>query len=358
MSTHRTVTRLSGLLVAGTFVLAACSSSGASTAPSAAAPSAAATSAASGAAPSAGGSAAAAGDPKTATSAADVRRRGCRLRRRQGRGPGQPHRHPARLGELRPDDHRLHGEVRDQGPVGPARRRQRRPRSTPPRTSPAPAASPTSSTSPRPSPWRTPTCSRRTRSRRGPTSPTRTRRRPASGPTTTRASSRSATTRSSAPSPRSPTSPIPSTRARSPSTATRSRPAAGFNGVVMAALANGGSADDIAPGVDFFKKLADIGQPAAGRPDRRPRSPPARRRSSSTGRTTSRPDRDAQAEGHRLEGRRPERRAAGRGVLQRGHQQGRPASCGRPLLGGVRLLAGGPERLAEGLRAARSACRR
>ena len=32
---------------------------------------------------------------------------------------------------------------------------------------------------------------------------------------------------------------------------------AGFNGVVMAALANGGSADDIAPGVDFFKKLAD-----------------------------------------------------------------------------------------------------
>ena len=72
MSTHRTVTRLSGLLVAGTFVLAACSSSGASTAPSAAAPSAAATSAASGAAPSAGGSAAAAGDPKTATSAADV----------------------------------------------------------------------------------------------------------------------------------------------------------------------------------------------------------------------------------------------------------------------------------------------
>ncbi len=34
---------------------------------------------------------------------------------------------------------------------------------------------------------------------------------------------------------------------------------AGFNGVVMAALANGGSADNIAPGVDFFKKLADSG---------------------------------------------------------------------------------------------------
>ncbi len=34
---------------------------------------------------------------------------------------------------------------------------------------------------------------------------------------------------------------------------------AGFNGVVMASLANGGSADDIAPGVDFFKKLNDSG---------------------------------------------------------------------------------------------------
>ncbi|HEX9044043.1 MAG TPA: ABC transporter substrate-binding protein [Candidatus Limnocylindrales bacterium] len=34
---------------------------------------------------------------------------------------------------------------------------------------------------------------------------------------------------------------------------------AGFNGVVMAAVANGGSADNIAPGVDFMKKLADMG---------------------------------------------------------------------------------------------------
>lgn len=35
--------------------------------------------------------------------------------------------------------------------------------------------------------------------------------------------------------------------------------AAGFHGVVMAALANGGSADDIAPGVEFFKQLSDAG---------------------------------------------------------------------------------------------------
>jgi putative spermidine/putrescine transport system substrate-binding protein len=35
--------------------------------------------------------------------------------------------------------------------------------------------------------------------------------------------------------------------------------AAGFNGVMMAALANGGSADDIAPGVEFFRKLKEAG---------------------------------------------------------------------------------------------------
>ncbi|MDP9436635.1 MAG: extracellular solute-binding protein [Actinomycetota bacterium] len=35
--------------------------------------------------------------------------------------------------------------------------------------------------------------------------------------------------------------------------------AAGFNGVAMAALANGGSPDDIAPGVEFFRKLKEAG---------------------------------------------------------------------------------------------------
>jgi putative spermidine/putrescine transport system substrate-binding protein len=34
---------------------------------------------------------------------------------------------------------------------------------------------------------------------------------------------------------------------------------AGFNGVMMAALANGGSADDIAPGVEFFRQLKEAG---------------------------------------------------------------------------------------------------
>jgi putative spermidine/putrescine transport system substrate-binding protein len=35
--------------------------------------------------------------------------------------------------------------------------------------------------------------------------------------------------------------------------------AAGFNGVMMASLANGGSADDIAPGVEFFRQLKEAG---------------------------------------------------------------------------------------------------
>ena len=37
----------------------------------------------------------------------------------------------------------------------------------------------------------------------------------------------------------------------------------------MAAIANGGSADDIAPGVDFFGELKEAGQLPAGRPDAR-----------------------------------------------------------------------------------------
>ncbi|MCV4639666.1 ABC transporter substrate-binding protein, partial [Escherichia coli] len=34
---------------------------------------------------------------------------------------------------------------------------------------------------------------------------------------------------------------------------------AAFSGVLMVALSQGGSADDIAPGVEFFRKLADAG---------------------------------------------------------------------------------------------------
>ena len=65
---------------------------------------------------------------------------------------------------------------------------------------------------------------------------------------------------------------------------------AGFNGVVMAALANGGSADDIAPGVDFFKQLNDAGNLLPVDPTPR-RSRPARRPASSTGSTPTLPRR-------------------------------------------------------------------
>ena len=60
---------------------------------------------------------------------------------------------------------------------------------------------------------------------------------------------------------------------------------AAFSGVVMASVANGGSADDIAPGVDYFAQ--DERRPATCSRSTRPRrrSSPARPRSSSTGTT-------------------------------------------------------------------------
>ncbi len=53
---------------------------------------------------------------------------------------------------------------------------------------------------------------------------------------------------------------------------------AAFHGVVMAAIANGGSVDNIQPGIDFFKKLKKDGNFIRSTPRRRP-SPPDRRRS-------------------------------------------------------------------------------
>ena len=50
-----------------------------------------------------------------------------------------------------------------------------------------------------------------------------------------------------------------STRARSRSTAIRRRPARRSPACMMVALSQGGSADDIAPGVEFFRKLKEAG---------------------------------------------------------------------------------------------------
>ena len=80
-----------------------------------------------------------------------------------------------------------------------------------------------------------------------------------SGTTTTPASCRSATTPSSATIAKVADLADPKYKGKVALNGDPLKASAGFNGVVMAALANGGSADNIAPGVDFFKKLADSG---------------------------------------------------------------------------------------------------
>ena len=58
---------------------------------------------------------------------------------------------------------------------------------------------------------------------------------------------------------RSPISTTRSTPVRSPSTAIPVRPGAAFAGVWAAALANGGSFDDIMPGIEYFADLKEQG---------------------------------------------------------------------------------------------------
>ena len=140
-------------------------------------------------------------------------------------------------------------------------------------------------------------------------------------------------------------------RARSPSTVTRPRPAPAFSGVMMASVANGGSADDIAPGVDYFQQAEEGRQLPARRPDLRRRSSPARPRSSSTGTTSTRP-RPRSSPSWKVVV--PDN-AVDRRLLLPGHQQGRPAPGRRPALGGVPLLRRGPEPLARPVAPARSA---
>ncbi len=62
---------------------------------------------------------------------------------------------------------------------------------------------------------------------------------------------------------------------------------AAFAAVMAASLANGGSFDDIMPGIQFFADLKAERQPVRYPGDRGVRPRPVRRRSSSTGRTTS-----------------------------------------------------------------------
>ena len=132
---------------------------------------------------------------------------------------------------------------------------------------------------------------------------------------------------------------------------------AGFNGVVMASLANAGSADNIAPGVDFMKKLADMGNliPVDPNPG-----------TVAAGTTPIVIDwtytNNAQTpvlapKGITWKVVVPSDAPAGRRLLQLGHQQGCRASGGRSMLDGIHLLGRRPECVAEGLRTACSARR-
>ena len=197
MSGSRSPFRLMALGAAAVMIFAACSSTGSSAAPSAAAPSAAAPSAA---APSAAASVAA--DAKTATSAADMGGMDAVCAAAKTEGTLNVIALPpdwANYGQMINDFTAKYGiKVKSDQPDVDSQTR-----STPPRTSPARAGARRLRPRPRRSRWRTPTCSRRTRSPPGPTSPTRTRSRPASGSTTTPATCRSATTPSSVTSPTS-----------------------------------------------------------------------------------------------------------------------------------------------------------
>ena len=112
---------------------------------------------------------------------------------------------------------------------------------------------------------------------------------------------------------------------------------------MMASLANGGSADDIAPGVDFFAQAEGGRQLPAGRPDLgddRVRPDPGRHR---LGLPERRRDRQARRRWKVVV---PEDAVVAR-LLLPGDQRGRPAPGGRPAVGGVPLQRRGPEPLAR-----------
>ena len=103
-------------------------------------------------------------------------------------------------------------------------------------------------------------CSRRTRSRHSTTSRRSSRIRTVPGSTTTAATCPSATTR-----PRSRRSPAvndllkPEFKGKVALNGDPTTASAAANGVLMTAIANGGSVDDIAPGVNFFARLKEAG---------------------------------------------------------------------------------------------------
>ena len=203
-----------------------------------------------------------------AAAAAERRRRrdvGRRPRRHGRAGQGGPegghaqrHRAAARLGQLRRHHQGVRGQVRHQGqsdqPDG-ASQDEINAANQLKGTDRAPDVFDLGQSVALP----TPTCSRRTRWRPSTTSRPSSRTRTAPGSTTTAATCRSATTRR-----RCRTSPLDDLlgseyKGKVALNGDPTQAGAAFSGVVMASLANGGSADDIAPGVDYFKQLKDAG---------------------------------------------------------------------------------------------------
>ena len=120
-----------------------------------------------------------------------------------------------------------------------------------------------------------------------------------------------------------------------------------FAAVFAASVANGGSLDDIQPGIDFFAELKDIrqlhpGRRHAGNGRQRPDSGHDR-----LGLPADRLRLRVQVE-HHVGSDRPGRRG-GRELLLPGDQRRRAESVRRPALAGVPLLGRGPASLAQGV---------
>ena len=289
----------------------------------------------------------------TATSAADFGGLDALVKAAKKEGTLQRHRAAPRLGQLRRPHRRLREEVRHQdrgrepGRLQPGRDQRRHlaqgpgPRARRPRPRQLLRAQ------------RRPAGPARARTR-WPPSPTsrpgRRTRRPA-GTTTTAATSPSAATPSGS-RPARPPSPICSSPQYKGQVALNGNPTksgSAFGGVYAAALANGGSFDDIQPGLDFFAKLKKNGNYTPVE------STPA---TVEKGETPISIDWDYLNAGYADEFKSkgvdwkvsvPERRPV-RAVLLPGHQQGRPAPGGRPPVAGVPLQHRGPEPVAQGVR--------
>ena len=215
----------------------------------------------------------------------------------------------------------------------------------------------------------TPTCSRRTRSPTWNDIPDRAEgRRTAPGTATTAATSRSPATPSKiAPAP-CPTSfadlinpaNVAAYKGKVAINGDPTAANAAFSAVYAAALANGGSLDNIQPGIDFFAKLKKNGDFNATQSSESTIEQGSTPIAIDWEFNNSQYAADLKAKGVNLTVVDPDRRSL-LGLLRPGHQQVRAAPGRRPPVGGVPLLADRPERLHGRLRPpgrVRRRCRR